>query len=292
MTGFVAGLRETAPTVPLLATLATIAALGSATFGPLAAQEPPRIDSILIERQDLFTDAQAEGNAFANLLNGLHGTTRPFVIRRELLFDVGDRVDSLVLAESERNLRSRGLFRSVRIDTLTIDGKLTAHVRTRDAWSLLPRANIQIASDGRFTGSFGLTETNVAGTGNRLRLWYVREADRDGVVLAAGVPRIGGSNVAASASWASLSDLDAAAWTLSTPFRSNSDRRSFFYDGESFRGRVRQYRAIAANVADTTDYHRRALINRVFYTVAPIARPEGYLRVGVSAEVRREEYIR
>ena len=270
---------------------AVVAIAATGFVAPARAQTPPTIDSIAIERQNITSDSQAESNPFAGLMNGLHVTTRTYVIRSELLFDVGDAVDSLLLAESERNLRARGLFRSVRIDTTTLNGKLTATIRTRDAWSLLPRANVQIASDGRFTGTFGLTEANVAGTGSRLRVWYVRETDRDGFVFSGGLPRVGGGNVAASGSWASLSDLDAATWTFSTPFRSNSDRRSFFYEGQTFEGRVRQYRAIDANVADTTDFHRRAFINRVFYTVAPIARPEGYLRVGVSAEIRREEYI-
>ncbi|MDX1394636.1 MAG: hypothetical protein R3195_09595 [Gemmatimonadota bacterium] len=277
--------------IAFAAALLTMPAGASGQEARPQGREAPSIDVVTIEREDLFTDAQVETNPFAGFFNGLHVTTQVYVIRRELLFDAGDPADSIVLAESERNLRSRGLFRSVRIDTVTVDDLLTARVRTRDAWSLLPRASFQIAADGRLTGSFGLTETNVGGTGNRVRLWYVREADRDGLVAGVTLPQIGRSNLAASGSLASLSDLDSGSWTFASPFRANSDTQSFFYGGEAFTGRVTRYRAESASVADTTDFHRRATINRFFYTLAPRARPEGYLRVGASIEVRREEYL-
>jgi hypothetical protein len=282
--------RAVASRTLLAATISTIVSAGWRP-GSAVAQEPPVIDSIEITRQDLFTDEQADGNVFLSTLNGLHGVTRPSVIRRELLFAVGDRYDSLIVAESERNLRRRGLFRSTRIDTTTINGKLTVRVSTRDAWSLLPRISPSIASDGRVTGSFGVTETNFIGTGNRVRLWYVRQTDRDGLVTSAAIPWVGSTNWAASGSYSSLSDVRAGTWTAAVPFRSNSDRRSFFFGGEAYTGRVRQYQAFSASVRDTTDYHRRALINRVFYTVAPVARSDEYVRVGLSAEVRREEYL-
>lgn len=249
------------------------------------------IDTIIIERQDLFSETAARENPFLALFNQLHTTTRPFVIRRELLFQRGAAYDSALLAESERNLRALGIFRSVRLDTMEVDGKLAAHVVTRDAWSLLPRANARIAADGTFTGSFGLTETNVAGTGNRLRLWYVREADRDGLVLSGSVPRLGTGRLGARASWASLSDVDSGNWSLASPFRSFSDRWSVFYGGEAFSGRVFQYRTTAPGARDTTEWRRRAFVNRAYLTWAPLATSERYVRVGVTAEVRREEYL-
>lgn len=249
------------------------------------------IDTIIIERQDLFSEAEAAENPFLSLFNELHATTRPFVIRRELLFGPGVRYDSALIAESERNLRALGLFRSVRLDTTRVGERLAARVITRDAWSLLPRANARIAADGTLTGSFGLTETNVAGTGNRLRLWYVREADRDGLVLSGSIPRFGRHRIGARASWASLSDLDSGSWSLASPFRSFSDRWSVFYGGESFSGRVFQYRSLAPSARDTTEWRRRAFINRVYVTYAPLATPRRYIRVGVTAEVRREEFL-
>jgi len=259
---------------------------------PAAGQTRTVIDTVLIETQDLFTPARADRDAFAELFNSLHGTTRPFVIRRELLVGAGDAYDSSLVAESERNLRALGLFRSVRIDTVRVGDRLAARVSTKDAWSLLPRANMRIASDGRLTGSFGLTETNIAGTGNRTRLWYVRQSDRNGVIASASVPRIGRSRLATAGSLSALSDLTRGFWSVARPFRSFSDRSSVFYGGEAFQGRVFQYRTHSPGVRDTTRWRRRAFTNRVFYTYAPLATPERYVRVGASAEIRREEYLR
>jgi len=267
---------------------------GSPAIGPLEAQSATasRIDTLIIERHDLFSEEQAEGNAFARLSNDLHVLTRPFVIRRELLFGAGDPVDSLLLAESERNLRATGLFRSVRIDTLRVDGRLAARVTTRDAWTLLPRATLNVSSEGDLTGSFGLTETNLGGTGNRLQVWYVREADRDGAILSTVLPRVGSRDLEISASYATLSDVKSAGWTVARPFRSFSSKWSVFYGGSVFDGRIPQYRTPSAAVRDTMEWQRRSFRNRLFATWAPIASPERYVRVGVMAEVRREEYLR
>lgn len=282
-----------------LGLLGASVAPGSPAVAPLCAQAdgagpggaPARIDTVIVERQDLFTDEQAGGNAFARLSNDLHATTKPFVILRELLFGVGDPADSLVLAESERNLRATGIFRSVRIDTVRVDGRLAARVRTRDAWTLQPRATLNLSSEGDITGSFGLTETNVGGTGNRLQAWYVREADRDGAILSAVLPRVGSTNVEVSGSWATLSDIGSGGWTVAHPFRSFSDRWSVFYGGSIFHGRVLQFRTPSAAARDTMEWRRRAFRNRIFATYAPVASPEEYVRVGVMAEVRREEYM-
>jgi len=79
---------------------------------------------------------------------------------------------------------------------------------------------------------------------------------------------------------------------VARPFRSFSDRSSVFYGGEAFQGRVFQYRTHAPGVRDTTRWRRRAFTNRLFFTHAPLATPERYVRVGASVEVRREEYLR
>lgn len=267
------------------------AALGVAG-NPAAGQTQPAIDTVIIERQDLFTEDRAHSDVFAQLFNDMHATTRSWVVRRELLFGPGDAYDSSLVVESERNLRALGIFRTVRIDTVRVGDALAVRVRTKDAWSLLPRANMRIASDGRLTGSFGVTETNVAGTGNRARLWYIRDADRDGFIASTFIRRIGRSRIAAAASWANLSDLDSGFWSVAHPFRSFSDRWSVFYGGEAFQGRVFQYRTETPTRRDTTVWRRRAFTNRVFYTHAPVATPERYIRVGASMEVRREEYLR
>ena len=250
------------------------------------------IDTVIISRQDLFSPEAASGNPFFQFFNQLHVTTRPFVIRRELLLRPGIPYDSLLAAESERNLRQLGLFRSVRVDSANANGKLALRVQTRDAWSLQPRLSARIASDGTLTGSFGVTETNVAGTGNALRVWYIREADRDGIDLRLSANRIGATPLAASAVWLNLSDRDVVTWRLANPFRSFSDRFGIHYEGNSFRGMVPQYRRESASVLDTTQWHRQAFVNQFFVTLAPVANPRHFLRIGAVIEVRAESFLR
>ncbi len=270
----------------------TVSLAQSARDTPRVSETRAMIDTVVIERQDLFTDAAADENPFLKLFNDLHATTKPYVIRRELLLAAGLAYDSVLAAESERNLRSLGLFRSVRVDTGQVDGRRALFVRTKDAWSIQPRVSARIAADGTLTGSVGVTERNVAGTGNRLRLWYVREADRDGLVTSGSINRLGMSRVGMGASWARLSDLNSGSWSVGNPFRSFSDRWSAFYGGEYFSGRVLQFRVDPPARRDTTEWRRRALINRGFLTYAPIANARRYVRVGASVEVRREEYLR
>ena len=119
-------------------------------------------------------------------MNALHVVTKPHVISEELMFLPGEPVDSAAFAESERNLRNRFIFSELSIDTVRLeDGRLSAHVYTRDAFSTKPRLSFAVASDGRLTGQFGVTEVNLVGTGSMVKLWYVREEDRDGLDVAA-----------------------------------------------------------------------------------------------------------
>lgn len=266
----------------LLAVLAPTAAAG---------QQPPAIDTVIVRRSDIFPEEAARGSFFLRLVNGLHVTTRPWVIRQEVLLEPGLPWDSALAEETERNLRRRGLFREVEVDTQRVDGRLAAVVRTVDAWSILPRLEAQVAADGTFTGAVGGTETNLAGTGNLVRTWYIRDVDRDGLVLGVGIPRIAGTRAGLGGSFQNLSDRTAGSWAGGLSFRSLSDRWSVFADGLAFDGRVLQFRSESAAPPDTVRWQRRALVQRLDVVYAPVATPRGYVRVGLSGEVRREEYF-
>jgi hypothetical protein len=102
----------------------------------------------------------------------LHVTTREHVIRSRLLFSVGDRLDSLRVAESLRQLRALRFLAgaSIRADCDTAGATVT--VTTRDSWSMWPR----IAYRGASRSSAGLEELNLFGTGRSVQL-YVRGDD-------------------------------------------------------------------------------------------------------------------
>ncbi|MCY3600287.1 MAG: hypothetical protein OXN85_10005 [Gemmatimonadetes bacterium] len=250
------------------------------------------IDTVVISRQDVFPEDAAAGNFIYRLGNGLHGTTQPWVVRRELLLRPGTPYDSLLAAESERNLRRLGLFRRVRVDSTRVDGKLALSVRTRDAWSLQPRFTGRLAADGTLTGTFGVTEINLAGSGNAMRVWYVRDTDRDGMDLRLTSNRLASTRLAANATWLNLSDRDVIAWYLSNPFRAFSDRAAFYYEGRDFRGRIPQYVRHNPDDLQTIEWRRRAQIHRLTGAVAPVANPREVVRIGAMLEVRHEEHLR
>mgnify|MGYP003291064528 CR=1 FL=1 len=91
------------------------------------------IRGIQLQRRDIFDPD--ERSWFARLANKLHAQTRPAVIRRELLFRVGQPYDSALVAESERNLRALGLFRHVKIDSVRTPTGLMLRVVTKDGWT-------------------------------------------------------------------------------------------------------------------------------------------------------------
>ncbi len=290
--------------VSITASLALAAASGSLPGQHLLAQDtisrapsesasdaPAAIvDTIIIDNRDIFDEAQAKGNFLFRLANALHMNTRPYVIRREVLFKQGEPLDSLRLAETARNLRARRLFTQVTIDTVRQDDRLAAVIRTRDGWTTTPRISLSFASDGTTTAVLGVTDRNLLGTGNYGRAWWVKGVDRSGFVLQTALRRLGGSPMTLGGGVFLLSDGTAGNWATGVPYRAYPDRNALMYDGEAADRRILQFRA--TNIAlDTTAYQRRAFTNRLNGGVAPISNPKEYLRVGGTAEVRNEIYI-
>jgi hypothetical protein len=268
-------------------------AWGGAT-DPLAAQEvptpPPTIDTIVIITGDPFTPEEVEGKGLFRVMNTLHIITNPNVIRGEMLLHEGDAFDAAALEESERNLRKREIFKSVRIDTATIDGKFALIVDTQDGWTTKPNLKFSVATDGTWTGRFGLTEANLLGTGNLASIAYVKDVDRHGPELAANFRRIGGSQIRAKGLVSFWNDGTSGWWRGGDPFYSDQDRLSLDYHGDAAGGRVLQFRVDSAGT-DTTQYRRDALINRAWGGWATWATPTGYFRLGGLAELRQDKYV-
>jgi hypothetical protein len=144
----------------------------------LAAQDPLRIGSISIRAEEVF-DAEEESLGFVYRgANALHSVTKEGTIRRSLLFEEGDVYDPAVLAESERNLRALGLFRSVSVTSgEPHDGAVDVEVRTRDAWTV--QINLSAGSGGgAMRGGVTLGERNFLGTATYVGIGFARDQDR------------------------------------------------------------------------------------------------------------------
>ncbi len=250
----------------------------------------PVIDTIIVVRQNVFTEEQERKNFLFRAANRLRFPTREWVIRQELLFEQGEPLDMRRIEESERNLRARRIFRHVEIDTSHVADKLAVIIRARDGWSTKLKFNVAVAADGRLTGVVGITEVNLLGTGNRLHLAYRKRIDRDGFELRSVLPRLIGP-LRLLGGFELLSDGDLAFWRFGQPFRAYHDHREAEYDGEFADRRILQFRTEVAGGTDTTSFQRRAFIHRLTLSAAPKASSTRYWRAGGTAEIREESYI-
>ena len=248
------------------------------------------VDTIIVITENVFGSAEASGNALFRIANAIRFTTRASVVRRELLFSVGEPYDSAKVAESERNLRALGIFRDVVIDSSSVEGRLTVVVRTADGWST------QLNLNGRFTGgtftwAAGLAEQNFLGSATQVDVSYRKDVDRTAVRVSTRLRRAFGSRIAANGFYETLSDGRRGGWAVGSPFRSFSDSRSLQLIGERADQRVLQFVTRSPLDQDTIPFQRRAFFNRVDAAVAPIATTGRYVRIGISAQIKREDFL-
>jgi len=269
------------------------------TGGPLGAQEliisqdtlAPVLDSIAIVTENVFSPEEVDKADIFRLANGLRVTTRRWVVEREVLLEVGQPYDSVLADETERNLRRLGLFRQVDVDTSRIEGKLVATVYARDAWSTQPIIVVNIATDGTWTGRFGLTESNLFGTGNIGHIAWRKEVDRDGLELATELRRVAGTQINTGGRYFNLSDGNFGDWFVGDPWRSLNDRRAVLYRGEAGDRQAIQYRVESSRVTDTTLYWRNNYAHRLVAGIATQASPREYTRFGILGEYRNQKYV-
>ncbi|MDZ4722377.1 MAG: hypothetical protein SGI97_00475 [candidate division Zixibacteria bacterium] len=131
------------------------------------------IDSIEIDNRQIYDTDKQEYNKFAfRTANRLHSKTREHVVRRELLFRVGEAYDPEVAEETARNLRKRYSLNDAWIETIRLPGnRLLVRVVTIDQWSLLGGAKIR--RDGNRTDyQFGVEERNFLGYNQSMTFDY------------------------------------------------------------------------------------------------------------------------
>src|SRR3954468_1389112 len=144
MGGWTDGLMGFAVLASLMAVTSPVVSLSAQTADPpIRPSAQQTIDTIIIVNGNVFDHEDAAPDWVAHLANGLHIPTRQWVIRRRLLLNRGDPFDPARVEESERSLRTLGVFRSVRLDTMRAEpgGKLALRAVTTDGWSTQPQAS-------------------------------------------------------------------------------------------------------------------------------------------------------
>ena len=175
--------------VPLdrrLRVLLRAAAVLACAPAPLAGQEESAcpggvISEVFIDNHSVFDLSDPDlSPRFAwayRIANGAHMATRPRVIRRELLFEVGDCYDLERLRDSERLLRSLPFIADVDLfGVRQADSTVHVIIDTRDEWSLRVQPRVGGGGASGLTG-IRVREDNLLGTGTHVSAFYVDRPD-------------------------------------------------------------------------------------------------------------------
>ena len=128
------------------------------------------VRKVVIETLDPFgyninDTTQKPDSWLENTGNRIHLKTKELTIRNLLLFEKGERLDSLLILDSERLIRSQRYVRRVAIRPLPVAGakdSVDVYIRVLDSWSLIPNGS----ASGSGT-SIKLIERNFFGLGHQ-----------------------------------------------------------------------------------------------------------------------------
>lgn len=161
------------------------------------ADEEP--DGKLIEAIDIVSlDVIEQRDPVPNFLNIFHARTRNYVIRRELLLEVGQPFRQDLADETGRNLRAITQFSLVLV--FAVKGRARDRVRlvvvTKDVWSLRLNTDFRLTPDG------GLeylvlqpSEVNLFGTHHAAAVNFFLQPETFAVGARYIIPRVGGSRI-------------------------------------------------------------------------------------------------
>jgi hypothetical protein len=164
------------------------------------------IESIEIVRLEVFD----ETDPVPDFLNVFHATTREVVIRRELLFGVGQTFDVDAVDETARNLRDRRQLSLV----LIAAAKGSAPDRTRvivvvkDVWSLRLNSNFAVGTGGLSYLLLNPSEENAFGTHASVGGLFILYPESYSIGLLASQRRILGTRLQGSISGSLIYNRD------------------------------------------------------------------------------------
>ncbi len=166
-------------------------------FEPEPAPEGKWVEEIEIYALDVFDDR----DPVPNFLNIFHATSHEGVIRRELLFGVGDRYHQRRIDESARNLRALRQLSLVVI--VPARGSRPDRVRVvavvKDVWSLRLNTNFAAGAGALDYLLVNPSEENLAGTHTSVGLLYLLQRDTQSFGARFIYPRIAGSRLRTAA---------------------------------------------------------------------------------------------
>jgi hypothetical protein len=229
------------------------------------------VGEIVIDRSEPFSgDAVADGARLGwwfRTMNSVHVRTLESTIRWELMFDEQSCFDPVLLAESERSLRSLSYISAAAVTAEPLaSGSRRIHVRTQDAWAVSGGLALSFDSGISLTGISGSVK-NVLGTGAQVSLFRTvfRERERRGFLVRQ--PNLFGSRVDATVHGGSTRAGNTFTQSLLRPYAgeigSNAARQTFHrrddyfsYAADPAQGFTQAYVRFDAEAYDAT-YQRR-----------------------------------
>jgi hypothetical protein len=183
------------------------------------------IGDIIIRNENIFDIADPkENNWLFRTANKIHAKTRPWLIRKQLLFRAGDRYDRRILDESERILRLNRYFYDARIRPVAFhDGRVDVEVLTRDVWTLNPGISFK-RQGGANTTSINFEELNLLGTGVGVSFSHASNPDRNTDSVLLDSTHIGGTWLRTELLFAENSDGRKRSVLIERPFYSLETR--------------------------------------------------------------------
>lgn len=155
--------------------------------------EGKTIDEILVASEEVV----GERDPFPNFVNIFHVKTKEAVIRREVLFAVGEPFSELIALETQRRLRSFQIFSLVRVVPFrtTDPAKVGVLVVTKDLLSI--RLNTQFSTVGTLIQTLRVrpSEINFLGRNKQVSLDFWLKLDTLSVGQAYADPRLLGSRL-------------------------------------------------------------------------------------------------
>ena len=253
-----------------------------------ASAQELRVGAIDVETEDVFGPEDTQRGFLYRGANALHVTTRETSIRRWLLFSEGDAYDPALLAESERLLRSMGLFRSVSITASPPDetGAVSVRVRTQDAWTV--HVGLSAGSGGGQTqGGVTLGETNLLGTGRQLFFGWAQDSQRTYRRVQFSDPYFLVPHGSAYVAYAVNSDGGQRAVALSRPFYAIGTP---WAAAAGFSDTVLDETLYEAGGEEKTRYHARHLLVGLSYGLALWRASTGAVRLSLGFDWRNDTF--
>jgi hypothetical protein len=197
-------------------------------------------------------DDPEENNWFFRTANKLHINTRASTIDRQMIIQPGSQLKPPMVRENERILRAREYL----IDAMILPGRICGDrihllVVVRDVWTLNPTASAS-RSGGENSASAGITESNLAGTGQKISVGHFNNADRSGTTFAYMHPYILGEHTRLRLDLADNSDGELQSLKLTRPFFELDTR---WEASMSLRDRL-ELKTIEENAIEINQYRR------------------------------------